>query len=654
VVNFADGDSTPTIVTIPIANDTLVEPDETVNLTLGSPTGATIGTQNTATLNIVDNDILSTLQFSAPTFSVNEDGTPIAAVTVTRTGGSAGSASATVNLSNGTATAGADYNATPIVVNFADGDSTPTIVTIPIANDTLVEPDETVNLTLGSPTGATIGTQNTATLNIVDNDILSTLQFSAPTFSVNEDGTPIAAVTVTRTGGSAGSASATVNLSNGTATAGADYDATPIVVNFADGDSTPKIVTIPIANDTLVEPDETVNLSLGSPTGNASIGTQNTATLNIVDDESSLQFSSSTFSVNEDGTPIAAVTVTRTGGSAGAASATVNLSNGTATAAVDYDASPIVVNFADGDSAPKTVTFPIGNDSSPEPNETVNLTLGSPTGNASIGTPSTATFTIVDDDPLLQFSAPTFSVREDGTVLQAVTVTRTGSTSRAVSATVTLSGGTATPAVDYNATPIVVSFASGDFAPKVLTFPIANDTLAEDDETINLSLGSPTGNALIGFQSTATFTILNDDPSPAPIANLSAASIVGDSITDFGLASAIDSNKVSNVGPDGIPLQGGNTDIENNDITNANISDALTWGGIALKDFSLFGGSALPTVDMLSNFITNSFNGVAIASAIDVANVMINYNDLLGGTGPNRIAGVGASLDGFNLFPTSV
>jgi hypothetical protein len=280
--------------------------------------------------------------------------------------------------------------------------------------------------------------------------------------------------------------------------------------------------------------------------------------------------------------------------------------------------------------------------------------LGSPTGNATIGTQNTATFTIVDDDPLLQFSSGTFSVREDGTLLQAVTVTRTGSTSRAVSATVTLSGGTATPAVDYNATPIVVSFAIGDFAPKVLTFPIANDTLVEGDETINLSLGSPTGNALIGIPNTAIFTILNDDPPPLQIANLSAASIVGDSITDFGLASAIDSNKVSNVGPDGIPLQGGNTDIENNDITNANISDALTWGGIALKDFSLFGGSALPTVDMLSNFITNSFNGVAIASAIDVANVMINYNDLLGGTGPNRIAGVGASLDGFNLFPTSV
>ncbi len=159
----------------------MVEGTETVNLTLGSPTGATIGTQSTATLNIVDNDTLppSALQFSAPTFSVNEDGTPIAAVRVTRTGSSAGAVSATVNSPG-------DYTNSPIAVNFGAGDTTPKTVTIPIVNDTLVEGNETVNLSLTSPTGATIGTQNTATLNIVDND--SALQFSAPTFSVNEDG----------------------------------------------------------------------------------------------------------------------------------------------------------------------------------------------------------------------------------------------------------------------------------------------------------------------------------------------------------------------------------------------------------------------------------------------------------------------------------
>jgi hypothetical protein len=48
-------------------------------------------------------------------------------------------------------------------------------------------------------------------------------------------------------------------------------------------------------------------------------------------------------------------------------------------------------------------------------------------------------------------------------------------------------------------------------------------------------------------------------------------SIVTDPITGFRSASARDSNKVSNVRQDAIRLQGSHTDIENNDITNANI-----------------------------------------------------------------------------------
>lgn len=91
-------------------------------------------------------------------------------------------------------------------------------------------------------------------------------------------------------------------------------------------------------------------------------------------------------------------------------------------------------------------------------------------------------------------------------------------------------------------------------------------------------------------------------------ASLSAASIVADPITDFRSASAI--------------------------------------GGIPLQDSSLLGGSAPATVD-ISNFITNYFNG-EIASGISTPNVMINYNDLVGGTDPNSIAGVGASFASFN------
>ncbi|MCW9683183.1 hypothetical protein FJR41_020710, partial [Dolichospermum planctonicum UHCC 0167] len=111
------------------------------------------------------------IAFSAATYSINENGTLVTAVTVTRTGGSIGAVGATINLTNGTAIAPSDYNNTPITISFADGEISKT-VSIPIMNDNLIEGNETVNLTLTNPTnGATIGTQNQAKLTIVDNDL---------------------------------------------------------------------------------------------------------------------------------------------------------------------------------------------------------------------------------------------------------------------------------------------------------------------------------------------------------------------------------------------------------------------------------------------------------------------------------------------------
>jgi Ca2+-binding RTX toxin-like protein len=68
-----------------------------------------------------------TIAFSNSQFSVNENGIPVTQVTLTRTGGSTGAVSATLNLSNGTATAGNDYIQTPITVIFADGETSKTV-----------------------------------------------------------------------------------------------------------------------------------------------------------------------------------------------------------------------------------------------------------------------------------------------------------------------------------------------------------------------------------------------------------------------------------------------------------------------------------------------------------------------------------------------
>ena len=94
------------------------------------------------------------------------------AVTVTRAGGDTGAVTATITTNDGTAVAGSDYTPLHRTVHFADGDTTPRFVQLPILNDLeQSEPDETVTIALSDPGGcATLGPLDTTTLTIRDND----------------------------------------------------------------------------------------------------------------------------------------------------------------------------------------------------------------------------------------------------------------------------------------------------------------------------------------------------------------------------------------------------------------------------------------------------------------------------------------------------
>lgn len=111
----------------------------------------------------------------------------------------------------------------------------------------------------------------------------------------------------------------------------------------------------------------------------------------------SVQLSSSSYSAAESAGSVT-MTVTRTGGSAGAASVNYATANGTASAGSDYTATSGTLNWAHGDSANKTFGVPILGDSLYEGNETFTVTLSGAVG-ATLGSPSSATVTIVDDDP---------------------------------------------------------------------------------------------------------------------------------------------------------------------------------------------------------------------------------------------------------------
>jgi hypothetical protein len=159
-----------------------------------------------------------TVQFSAATYSVNEN-TGYATYTVTLS--FAASADVNFSTSNGTAVAGSDYTTTTTSLVFANGATTLT-GTVPIINDALFEGNETINLALSSPHGATLGTPSTAVLTILDDDIAPQVQFSSSAYSLTESG---GSVTITATLSAASGTTATVNYatSNGSAIAGSDY-----------------------------------------------------------------------------------------------------------------------------------------------------------------------------------------------------------------------------------------------------------------------------------------------------------------------------------------------------------------------------------------------------------------------------------------------
>ncbi|HEX4966205.1 MAG TPA: Calx-beta domain-containing protein [Thermoanaerobaculia bacterium] len=95
-----------------------------------------------------------------------------------------------------------------------------------------------------------------------------------------------ATVTVQRVNGSDGAVSVAYSAAAGTATAGQDFTPTSGTLSWGDGDSASKTFKVTIVNDTVQEPNETILLSLSSPTGGATLDdSQKTATLTIIDND---------------------------------------------------------------------------------------------------------------------------------------------------------------------------------------------------------------------------------------------------------------------------------------------------------------------------------------------------------------------------------
>jgi hypothetical protein len=268
--------------TVDIIDDIDEESYETITLTLSKADGATLGsTNNPATLTILDDDLPS-VHFGTANYTVGEAG---GSKTITVTLAGAHSLTVTVDYatSDGTATAGSDYVAASGTLTFVPGVTSQTFL-VPITDDSLPENDETVTLTLSDPVNANLGLLNLATLTILDDDPMPTVDFYRDAYGVDEDGSP---ATITVTLNTALGLTVTVDYatSDGTATAGSDYTAISGTLVFTPGIAA-QTFAVNIIDDTDEESDETVTLTLSSA-DNATLGsTNNPATLTIKDDDS--------------------------------------------------------------------------------------------------------------------------------------------------------------------------------------------------------------------------------------------------------------------------------------------------------------------------------------------------------------------------------
>lgn len=401
-LTFAVGGPLSQSVPVSIIGDYLIEANETFSMMLSSPTNATLGTAS-APMSISNDDAAGTLSVSSGTIDHSESAGAISLV-VTRSGGLASGVNVNYAVQPGTATSPADYTV-PAGVNgmliFAGGETSKS-VTLNIIDDTVDEDDEAFAFVISSPTGgATLGNANSAR-QILDND-------NPPTLSVdnggcvvvegNSDMTPCPFVLRL----SAPSAK-TVTLESKTATitasGGSDFVAHDWTLRTIPAGQMSTTVDVLVNGDTQVELDERFGLDLRNPVNASLIETR--AYGDILNDDGvagagALQWAQASYSVDESAGTLT-LTVLRSGGSAGAVSIAYATSNGSAQTPDDYTAVSGTLSFADGQSS-RTLAITLDNDALDEADENFTVTLSNPTGGATLGSPASATVTIVDDDP---------------------------------------------------------------------------------------------------------------------------------------------------------------------------------------------------------------------------------------------------------------
>ena len=519
-LTISAGSTSGTITIASIVDDSLDEDNETVIVTLSNPSNATLGTDSVHTYTITDNDNTPVVDFNS-TSSSGAESVSSKALTVDLS--AASSKDVTVNYAvTGTATgSGTDYTLANGTLTISAGSTSGTITIASIVDDSITEGNETVIVTLSSPSNATLGSDDAHTYTITDNDSV-VVDFNT-TSSSGAESVSSKALTVDLS--AASTQDVTVDYAvTGTATgSGTDYTLANGTLTISAGSTSGTITIASIVDDGLDEINETVIVTLSNPS-NATLGSDDAHTYTITDNDNApvVDFNS-TSSNGAESVSSKALTVDLS--AASSQDVTVSYAvTGTATGSgTDYTLANGTLTISAGSTSGTITIASIVNDSLDEDNETVIVTLSSP-NNATLGSDDVHTYTITDNDnaPVVDFNS-TSSNGAESSSSKALTVDLSAASGQNVTVDYAVTGTATGSGTDYTLANGTLTISAGSTSGTITIASIVDDSLDEANETVIVTLSSPS-NATLGSDDAHTYTITDNDNAPVVDFNSTSSS----------------------------------------------------------------------------------------------------------------------------------
>jgi hypothetical protein len=532
VVKWAENDSTPKVIAVPIYHiNNPFSGTKAFEVVIKEPDAfAHIAGPATATVTITGDvgAAIGDVELSSPSYAVGQSDGSVT-VTVNRIGGFSGSASVAYETASGTAVSGTNFTATSGTLDWADGDAYSKSFTVPISNATPFSGTKTFGIVLSHPIGGvSVASPANATVTITGDATAGaataatgTLQLSAGSYPISQVAGKVT-VTVKRMGGSNGAASVKYSTTSQTALSSKNFTATSGTLNWASGDATAKTFSVAISDETPFSGNKYFAVGLTNPSNGATISHPGSATVTIAGDAEEpvgiLEYSAASYSVAQSAGTVT-VTVKRAGGSSGAVSVAYTTTSGTAVSSKDYTTASGTLDWASGDSSWKSFSVPVSNAEPFAGHKSFTVSLSKPTGGATLGSPTSASVVIAGDAVAavgsLQLTASSYTVAESAGSLT-VTVNRTGGSSGAVSVAYATANGTAVAGTNFTATSGALDWANGDASSKSFTVAINKSAALSGSEAFKVALSSPSGGATLSTPSSAAVTIEGDSGTTAP------------------------------------------------------------------------------------------------------------------------------------------